>query len=324
MDGVLCVTPAELAESTGPVTFHPEPRSFALEELGTLPGFERVVALDLTRWGVDDAEAKVLAKKVDLSAIERLQFAWNGLTVAGVRALLKKGVLPALRHLDLSFNGIGNAGTKAIVTSPTFEQLESLRLELTDTTDAGGKAVAAAGSPTLRRLNLADASLKDASLAPLFASEAYPALEALILRNHRMSPKLAKTLPDIWRLPPPRVLDLMGGRIDAKVLTAWKGAPFLERVEHLVLDSNPVHAAGAAALAENEALRGLRTLSLRKCRIEDAGAEALAASEILAGLEALDLEDEHHPVGAAGAAALAESPHLASSIRAAWASRAGL
>ena len=114
MDGVLCVTPAELAESTGPVTFHPEPRSFALEELGTLQGFERVVTLDLTRWGVDDAEAKVLAKKVDLSAIERLQFAWNGLTVAGVRALLKKGVLPALRHLDLSFNGIGNAGTKAI------------------------------------------------------------------------------------------------------------------------------------------------------------------------------------------------------------------
>ena len=64
MDGVLCVTPAELAESTGPVTFHPEPRSFALEELGTLQGFERVVTLDLTRWGVDDAEAKVLAKKV--------------------------------------------------------------------------------------------------------------------------------------------------------------------------------------------------------------------------------------------------------------------
>ena len=322
MTGTVCTTPDELANAEGAVVFRPPAHGLTVEELASEPGLERVVELDLTGWGLDDKGAKLLAKMADLGRVVRLQLARCSLSVAGVRALLKDGVLPSVRELDFAWNEIGNAGVKAIVQSQAFAHLERLGLVGTGATNAGGKALAAAGSPSLRHLDFSDAALEDSSLGVLFASEAYPSLEVLTLRNCRMSAKLGKTLAEVWRLPPPRSLDLAGASVDAKVLRCWKGAAFLARLEHLGLDFARFGPEGAAALAELEVLSGLKSLSLAKSRMGDEGAKALAGSPVLASLETLVVDDEHHPIGPEGAAALATSPHLAAPIRAEWAARA--
>lgn len=71
--------------------------------------------------------------------------------------------------------------------------------------------------------------------------------------------------------------------------TALADCPWLGRVPHLNLAHERLEEEGAAALAENKHLSGVRVLDLWGCDLGDAGVRALADAESLTGLTTLDL-----------------------------------
>jgi hemoglobin-like flavoprotein/tRNA A-37 threonylcarbamoyl transferase component Bud32 len=106
--------------------------------------------------------------------------------------------------------------------------------------------------------------------------------------------------PALWPLI--RTLDLSGRGLADREATELARNPAMQPITHLVLASNEIGPAGAAALASSEHLAGVVALDLSYNRLGSAGAEHLAGSGTLRALTTLGLAD--NGLGARAAAAL--------------------
>ena len=86
-------------------------------------------------------------------------------------------------------------------------------------------------------------------------------------------------------------LRLVGGGVDATVLSKLLGSPHLAQLETLALDFQPVGTKGMAVLVDCPALSSLRELSLWKAELGDEAIHQLERSVFRASLEALNLAE---------------------------------
>lgn len=253
-------------------------------ELEFLAEFDKLVTIDLTDTGIDDAKLALLPP---LDRVEQLVLTGTAVTDAGLTGL--KGVQD-LQHVYLGRTrvtavGLGwlaeraqlvnvglentDIGDEAIDCLRGEDQLFSLLLDGTRVTDAGVARLAE--SRTLQWLSLDDTSLGDLSLA-----------------------SLAKVpqLTQLW--------------LDGTQITA-QGLASLENLKLQFLGLNRT-ALGDEAVPALVKLRGLDRLDLQQTRLTDAGLAGLLA---LPALNTLTLNGTQ--VSGAGFCRAAERGHLARS-----------
>jgi len=221
---------------------------------------------------------RALARCPHLAHLRALKLSGCGLTDEGFRELAFSPHLTGLRSLDLSRNpGMASGAMEALFTGPTLLRLTSLDL-------SGNRlGVSMVSSLTLHFPR----SVEGLRLSSCHLGEDTAAIEAL-------APAL-RTLGS---------LDLSWNDIHARGAAALSRLP--SGVEALDLGRNELGDEGALALARSPHLPRLTLLHLDSCNIGDRAVEALAQRQ--PGLTSLTLG--YNRVTAAGARALASSPHL--------------
>jgi hypothetical protein len=108
--------------------------------------------LDLSRCGLGDDGARVLAEAPSLPDLEVLALAGNGIGPEGARALAGTARLRNLRELDLSANALGPSGAEALASTTSLPALRSL--DLADNALGGGGVAALKRMTGLTRLDV--------------------------------------------------------------------------------------------------------------------------------------------------------------------------
>ena len=249
-----------------------------LEALAALPPFPRLHTLDLSDNRFEWIALRALAQSQSFPALASLDLHGNPLDEEGVGHLAKARW--SVRELNLRSCGFGDADLRRLLRGRLLDGVRVLDLSTGMVGDPGLRALAESPKlAELRHLSLAWAAIGPAGFAALAESPHLSNLTRLGLATGQAEPEGS---PD-------------------------HAARFLERVDapnlrRLVLESRPVGAAGAKALASRPTFANLRWLGLTACRVGDEGVAALAASPRLRELVWLDLSDN----GITTAAALAD------------------
>ncbi len=186
----------------------------------------------------------------------------SNLLYGGAAVLAALGALPHLEDLDLSTNKLGPATGAAIAKGAW--PLRSLTLSQTQLEDEGTIELARASLPGLRELDLASDRIGQAGAAAL-ASVAWP-IERLLLSGNPIGDKGAAALAKSALPRTLRVLELHSCELTDKGVAALASASW-PALEHLVLSSNAIGAAGAKALG-GAAMPALHTLALKGTEVK--------------------------------------------------------
>jgi uncharacterized protein (TIGR02996 family) len=164
------------------------------------------------------------------------------------------------------------------------------------------------------RLRNADRRIAELAALPIFAR-----VESLDLANNTLGAGNRITrffgTADLPRL---RTLKLRNNRLWAEAITELSATPIAPQLARLDLSGNPFADAGAEALAAATGFRNVTVLELRNDEltfsdsIHAAGAIALAESEALTKLRRLDLGSQY--VGDAGLVAVVNAPNAANLV----------
>ncbi len=249
------------------------------------PFLARLRRLTITRQALGDEGVMCLADTLRHTRVERLELVDVGLGDEGTFALSSCTGLRRLQILYLGDNRVGSLGAATLAGSPYLENLTELRL--------GGSAgvgdlgvISLAGKATfagLRSLSLRDAGLTPRGAAALAASRSLRGLRELTLARNCLGAEGATRLAGAALLPGLGALDLSHCGLDDGAADALARAD-LSRLRSLGLGHNAVGWAGARALAESPALRGLWRLDVRDNPL---GAEGHAALSRLSERPAL-------------------------------------
>jgi uncharacterized protein (TIGR02996 family) len=138
-----------------------------VEALATSGGLAGVTSLWLSENDLRGGGAAALAGCHDLPLLHTLSLSRARIGEAGAIALAGADHLTALRHLYLQQNGIDDVGAAAFAASPLTQHLTWLDLSGNLIGDAGARALTAAAWPKLRRLELSDNNISEATAAKL-------------------------------------------------------------------------------------------------------------------------------------------------------------
>jgi uncharacterized protein (TIGR02996 family) len=253
-----------------------------------------------------------LAACEHLRVIETLGFSGCHLNDRSLQQLLISPHLQRLSGLHLTGNGINTPGLRALVQSPLFGRLRSL--DLSRNIAIGDMAVrllaqADQGS-RLEVLNLARTNLTLDGVLALFASESLPHLidlnvcgAAIGLSRDLLSHVRLRDCPLAAQL---HSLNLSDCPLPAFLPTWFTHLP-LRSLRSLSL-RNVARASGDAKFLQHVPLESLTRLDLSHNNLGAAGAQALADSPHSASLRHLTIS--HNNIRDTGAKALAVSPHL--------------
>ena len=211
---------------------------------------------------------------------------------------------------DTAPSGLGPEGLGLLCRSGRLDHIEALSLSQARV----GAAVAELGAlHNLRWLSIAQDKLSVEGARALAAAEGLGGLEALTLEACGLDARALVALVEAPRYAGLRRLDLSGrGNGLGRGLEALLGALALPHLEALGLRGGAIRERGAGLLtraAAHDTLARLQELDLTGCGLKDDGLAALATAR-LPELRVLNLSA--NTIGAAGLAALAASPLLAS------------
>ncbi|HEX4607461.1 MAG TPA: TIGR02996 domain-containing protein, partial [Urbifossiella sp.] len=252
---------------------------------------------------------------------------------AGGERLLALAPIQALR-----FDDRARPDLKALAGCPTLARLR--RLEFTDFPLDPDHLRPLVRSP--HAVGLEDLAFENQAVTPdglglLAASDLFPRLRSLTLRNNALPPallvdalaaadrpgqlrRLTLSLADLpaldaahlFSLPLMRTLDRLDLRenklLGADGIAALVESGLVKRLEVLKLEGTLPGVPGVKALAATGGLAGVRWLDLSDNRLGPNGVRLLAESKNVRGLRVLDLSG--NPVGDKGAELLAGSRHL--------------
>ncbi len=253
-----------------------------------------------------------------LASVPAVDFTECGLKLAGLRALVAAPWLANLRSLNLEKNNVGNKGALLLAASPHVANLRSL--DLTQNLLGFQSIQAIAASPHLAgltALNLNDNSGGEAGLVALLTSPQLARLDSLsAIYNCRGTPR--GDLGPLTTCPRPASLtrlDFMGNFLSPRGVAALVASPLLAKLTDLDLSINDVKPEAMRALAASPHLANLTSLHLYASRPGDEGARALVGSPYLTRLTHLDLSMNGMAFTVAGVETLAAWPRLAGILR---------
>jgi uncharacterized protein (TIGR02996 family) len=253
-------------------------------------------------------KAPRLDGRLDQPEIAKLRALGIGMGAGGNRVAIEVAGMPHLRDLrelriSASIRGemeswyertgeslqLDDAGALALASSPHLDRLTSLKLRDNFLT---GKGVAALGAARWRltTLDLSDnLELRGEELVEALHGPAFQDLEVLHIERIDLS-RCAGDLAAHPNLRKLRALNLESCRLGGHGMESFCGWLNLP-LEWLRVERNSLGDAGAEALAECEALAGLRVLEAGHNRMGKKGGAALASSPHLAGLVRLTLNE---------------------------------
>ena len=250
------------------------------------------------------ADCEWLSRLVRLSVSE-------GLSGQAATRLLGSEHYQRLRELHVGAGLTTPATANAVLRSRVFRQLTSLSCR---DDRAGGRTLVEGltrltDPPRLKSLDLSGIRLGE-HLGRLLAAPALSAVEELNLGDTNLRSAAVRVIAAA-NLPRLRTLHLLRTQPEEAGVHALAGSELFAGLRSLSLGGNNLPPAAAVSLAGPGAA-SLRVLDLRENRLGDAGAATLANSPHLGNLLHLDLAT--NAIGDAGAEALADSPHLAGLI----------
>lgn len=248
------------------------------------PSLAHLARLDLARNPIEDAGLALLAGSRCLSGeLERTK-----VTDAGMVHLGRSERLAALAVLALDDNRIGAPGVASLMASADLENLRALGLARCRIGPEGAQAIATAPRlRLLRRLRLGHGRIGAHGLEALAGAGWFGELEDLELSYCDLDDAALSALVRL-RSSRLRRLDLGSAAITARGLERLLASPVGSQLEELSLHSCvELGPQGAAAIARAPTSARLRVLNLQNCNIGAAGARALASSPHLGGLREL-------------------------------------
>lgn len=237
-----------------------------------------------------------LPKREELRWITRLS-AWAWPNINELHDLLSsKHLIEGLRALDLSHTqSIGDSFLDELMLGEIFANLEELILRDVQTNWIGTQSIARSWPLRLHTLSLAANPLGERGTRALIDRERWygdQAPEALIN------------------------LDLRATGLDDTIVKIMVQQPWLDGLKSLQLSDNPITRAGIELIIGHEPWqRSLRQLSLDGLEVQDEGARLIAQTP-WRSIQELTLW--RSGVGALGAQALSQSPHLPEALKAQW------
>jgi uncharacterized protein (TIGR02996 family) len=241
-------------------------------------GFVGVVGIDLETF------ASRAAELVKLTPLEGIELSSSGVTAKGLQALAACPQAAQLTELSIWYNDVGDAGTKILTASPILKGLKTLRLANSGLTDDGVKALAA--SPHfagLTELNLGGNAITATGIQAV-ASAAWK-LNTLALDNISVRGQSMIVLAGWSGLASVSRLSLVAAEIGPDEAKALATSPHVGGMRVLELGSNPLTAAGVAAMADSAALTNLVEVHMEACSLGDDAAAALLRFSRFKGLK---------------------------------------
>lgn len=289
-----------------------EPSEEILRRMVGAPDMARVGALYVRGHFVGPGIAHAVAKTESLAGLRVLDVSSNKLTAASTVRLLSAAHLANLRELNLELNEFNSTALKSLPQARHLSNLEFLSVAGNEIGVKGGELLGAAAQlANLRALDVNSCKLGVVGVQRIAESPMASSLERLnllcnkltttsILTQPRRFPKLAwlcltnnplKT-PGLEKLAAAenfvslRDLILNYTGLPAKSMRALVGARWVESLERLDLEGNPLGDEGARALA-TVPFTQLRRLDLANTGIGDEGLAALVRSPGMQELEQL-------------------------------------
>jgi hypothetical protein len=264
-----------------------------LDALADSPWLVRIESLDLSDNPLGVRSGASLAASETLASVQRLSLAGCGLLNGGVRALARTANLHEVQTLDLSRCGVGDEGFAALVDGALIETVTSLRCAGDAAGQVGARGVAALTQSdrlgTLSALDLSGNPFDDATLAALLTARRLPQLRELRLDGpSAVTSHALEILCDQEPVPKLRVLSLPACDLRKVRKEVWRGARFLDGVEHLALRDARVSLTSLRALLSHAPLVAVRSMCLRGTVIGDDGLDAVLRAPRLALLRELD------------------------------------
>jgi uncharacterized protein (TIGR02996 family) len=261
------------------------------------PGLPRLTALDLSEYGMQDADLEALLLpplvwRLSELCLEVDDPEHGALTDAGLRSLAA-APWARLATLSLAGNYFTAEGIAALAHSPNMPSLADVNLRGWTTWEWGVRPVE--------------------GIAEALATSPLPArLTGLRLYGHQMG---VAGLALLAAAPMPRLrhLELGGNALGADGLNALLAAPWAAGLRTLHLEDNALDSTALRALAGSTRLERLRDLSLADNGLGGVSVETLANWPLLRRLTALDLSGNR--LVAADLRPLLTSPHLSPHLR---------
>jgi uncharacterized protein (TIGR02996 family) len=245
-------------------------------------GFVAVVGIDLETF------ANRAAELVKLIPLEGIELSSSGVTAKGLQALATCPQAAQLTELSIWYNDIGDAGLKVLAASPLLKGLKTLRLANSGLTDDGVKALAVSQHfAGLTELNLGGNTITAMGIQAITA--AAWKLNTLALDNFSMRGQSMTVLAGWSGLASVSRLSLVAAEVGPDEAKALAATPHVGGMRILELGSNPLTAAGVAALADSPALTGLVEVHLEACSLGDDATAALLRFSRFKGLKRLAL-----------------------------------
>lgn len=254
----------------------------------------RITDLDLSDNALGVRAGSIIAGSETLASLQRLRLAGCGLGNGGLRALARTDNLQEVEHLDVSRCGVTDEGFAALVDGPIIDSVTDLRCVSDGDARVGPRGVSALTASerlgALETLDLTGALLDDGTFSALLTSRRLPRLRTLRLEGPTdLTLHALELLCD--REPVPRLRDLAMPRCDLRKVRkeVWRGARFLDGVEHLAMRRSRIGMTSLRAMLAQAPLAALRTISLRDTVIGDDGLEALLRAPRLALMREVDV-----------------------------------
>jgi uncharacterized protein (TIGR02996 family) len=251
-----------------------------LGDLAQLPQLANLTALDMNGLKLTAADLEVLLSSPYLTHLTRLNLGFNRLGADGVRVLAGWKGLRQITWLNLSHNEFDAGAVQCLLDSPHLGRLTWL--------------------------NLGRSALGEEGLSLVATSPRLSGLTYLGIGNCGINGSAVRAL-ERERLAALTHLNLCWNELGVKGARALARCPSLERLVSLNLSTCGLNAEAIAALGQAP-LGGLRHLDVGQCwGMGDEGIAAIAALPV-GNLRKLELIN--NKMGAKGARALAQSPHL--------------
>jgi uncharacterized protein (TIGR02996 family) len=286
------------------------PRSAdSLPQLADSPHLQRLSAVDLSSFYLDESGARALAGSPHLTRLETLRLNVSGPAFCGI--LADAPFLGRLGTLGLTGFDPTAAGLALLLRSPRLAKLTQLQLSNGNSSGRSRRRSSAELWPRGGATHLAGLTTLVLSGWPMerhdlqaLAAASLPRLRTLDLSGDRLCAESVRLLADAPLLAGLEALNLSSNRLGDAGVKALAASPHLGRLARLDLSANGIGPAGVRALAGAQ-LPSLAALHLRTNKLGDEGLAALAAAPGLPALAVLGVS--YNGIGPAGVAALAKS-----------------
>jgi uncharacterized protein (TIGR02996 family) len=240
------------------------------------------------------------------SRLRSIEFAQGNIPSAQLRHFFRRDGFDRLERLAFAHDALSPAGLRELIALPLFSQLTALIVTGVRMGGAISGVLAGARGSGLRELQFVGCRITAGALAELLESPAARNLSALSIGGDRIgAPEKFRTLASTAHPPPLSALDVSEDAPNQAGLEAFLASRLPPGLQRLNLARCNLNTDRTRLLAGGS-FTNLRVLSLHGNLIGNDGAAALVRSPHLAGLLVLDLG--YSQVGDEGVEAILESP----------------